>query len=140
MKEAPHRKHFLKSFFGAEPKVHAINHDTLSLLFEMGKSSQPDEYMVLLGAEDGVINEVYPLPGSGAGEDASYIMMDMLPLGMSYVGTAHSHPSGVIMPSDTDYATFAEMGQIHIIVGEPFDEYSWRAFSREGNLIKLDIV
>ena len=140
MKEAPRRKHFLKSFFGAEPKVHAIHHDTLSLLLEMGKSSLPDEYMVLLGTENGVINEVYPLPGSAGGEDASYIMMDMLPLGMSYVGTAHSHPSGVIMPSDTDYATFAEMGQIHIIVGEPFDEYSWRAFSREGNLIKLDIV
>ena len=121
-------------------KVHSIDRDTLALLLEMGKSSYPNEYMVLLGAENGVINMVYPLPGSGAGKDASYIMMDMLPLGMSYVGTAHSHPNGVIMPSDTDYATFAGMGQVHIIVGEPFDEYSWRAFSREGNLIKLDIV
>lgn len=121
-------------------KVHSIDRDTLALLLEMGKSSMPNEYMVLLGAENGVINMVYPLPGSGAGEDASYIMMDMLPLGISYVGTAHSHPNGVIMPSDTDYATFAEMGQVHIIVGEPFDEYSWRAFSRDGTRVKLDIV
>ena len=80
-------------------KVHSIDRDTLALLLEMGKSSYPNEYMVLLGAEN-----------------------------------------GVIMPSDTDYATFAEMGQVHIIVGEPFDEYSWRAFSRDGTRVKLDIV
>ena len=121
-------------------KVHAIDHDTLALLLEMGKSSWPNEYMVLLGEDDGVIDMVYPIAGSRGGTDASYIMMDMVPLGMSYVGTAHSHPSGAIRPSDTDYSTFAEMGQIHIIVGEPFDEYSWRAFGRDGYPVKLEIV
>ncbi len=121
-------------------KVHAIDDVTLSLLLEMGKSSWPNEYMVLLGAENGVINEVYPLPGSDGGEDASYIRMDMLPLGMSFVGTAHSHPSGLIMPSDTDYSTFVEMGSVHIIVGEPFDEQAWRAFGRDGDPVSLEIV
>ncbi|HJJ30833.1 MAG TPA: Mov34/MPN/PAD-1 family protein [Methanocorpusculum sp.] len=140
MKETSLLKRILKWLFGAEPKVHAIEHDLLVQLLEMGKSSVPNEYMVLLSAENGVINMTYQLPGSGAGEDASYILMDMKPLGMSYVGTAHSHPGGVIMPSDTDYATFAETGQVHIIVGEPFDEYSWRAFNRDGKQIKLDIV
>lgn len=123
-----------------EMKVHAIDESTLQLLLEMGKSSWPNEYMVLLGAEKGIINEVYPVAGSGGGKDASYIMMDMFPLGMKFVGTAHSHPcSGPIQPSDTDYASFAEMGDIHIIVGEPFDETAWRAFNREGNIISLNI-
>ena len=121
-------------------KVHAIDRDTLALLLEMGKSSWPNEYMVLLGAEEGVINMVYPIAGSGGGSDASYIMMDMVPLGMSFVGTAHSHPNGVVRPSDTDYSTFAETGQVHIIVGSPFDEYSWRAFGRDGHPVKLEIV
>ena len=121
-------------------RVRAIDHDVLLLLLEMGKSSLPNEYMVLLGEENGVINMVYPIAGSAGGEDASYILKDMVPLGMSYAGTAHSHPSGIIAPSDTDYATFAEMGQVHIIVGEPFDETAWRVFDREGNLIQLEIV
>ncbi|HJJ46667.1 MAG TPA: Mov34/MPN/PAD-1 family protein [Methanocorpusculum sp.] len=121
-------------------QVRAIDYDTFLLLMEMGKSSLPNEYMVLLGAENGVINMVYPIAGSAGGEDASYILMDMVPIGMSYVGTAHSHPSGSIIPSNTDYATFAEMGQVHIIVGEPFDENAWSAFDREGNSIQMRII
>lgn len=184
-----------------EMRVHAIEESTLSLLLEMGKSSWPNEYMVLLGAENGVINVVYPLPGSDGGSDASYIHLDMMPLGMSYAGTAHSHPYcptydagmnsatdlspdtdegwdhdfldgddligdddflaeddeldksrylpytpssvppyNILQPSDTDYATFASLGQVHIIVGSPYDDHSWRAFSRDGKEISLEVV
>jgi len=121
-------------------RIRSIERDTLILLLEMGKSSLPNEYMVLLGANDGVIDEIYPIAGSRGGKDASYILMDMVPLGMSFVGTAHSHPSGIIAPSDADYSSFAEMGQVHIIVGQPFDENGWRAFDREGNPIQLEII
>jgi len=121
-------------------RVRSIDRDTLILLLEMGKSSFPNEYMVLLGATDGIIDEIYPIAGSRGGKDASYILMDMIPLGMSFVGTAHSHPSGIIAPSDADYSSFAEMGQVHIIVGQPFDENAWRAFSREGEPIQLEII
>jgi len=120
--------------------VRKIEKDTLVLLLEMGKSSYPNEYMVLLGANDGVIDELYPIAGSRGGKDASYILMDMIPLGMSFIGTAHSHPSGIIAPSNADYSSFAEMGDVHIIVGQPFDENGWRAFNREGHPIQLEIV
>jgi len=106
----------------------------------MGKSSFPNEYMVLLGATDGIIDEIYPIAGSRGGKDASYILMDMIPLGMAFIGTAHSHPSGIIAPSDADYSSFAEMGDVHIIVGQPFNEFGWRAFNREGKEIELEIV
>ncbi|MBP3443761.1 MAG: Mov34/MPN/PAD-1 family protein [Methanocorpusculaceae archaeon] len=106
----------------------------------MGKSSHPNEYMVMLGAEDGVINTVYPIAGTVTSEDSASIFMDMIPLGMGLAGTAHSHPEGPYTPSDADLATFAETGQIHLIVGQPFDETAWAAYGRNGQPKHLDIV
>ncbi len=120
--------------------VRAIEKDTLLLLLEMGKSSHPYEYMVMLGAENGIINTVYPIAGSEASEDAVTILMDMIPLGMNLVGTAHSHPEGPFLPSNADLATFSESGSTHIIVGQPFDENAWQAYDRSGQPKQLDIV
>lgn len=120
--------------------VRAIEKETLHLLLEMGKSSHPNEYMVMLGTENGVINTVYPIAGTVAGEDSATLFMDMIPLGMGLAGTAHSHPEGPFTPSDADLSTFAETGQIHIIVGQPFDETAWAAYDRRGQPKHLDIV
>jgi len=148
------RQKFLRYFFPIQ-KIRAIEESTLVQLLEIGKSRFPYEYMCLLLAEHGVINEVEILPGSGrqkdAGdlrEDSAYVLMDCQPLGMSKVGTAHSHPNPgeeysqnfMLTPSDTDLATFSELGDVHIIVTNPFDEHSWRAFNRNGDPISLEIV
>lgn len=121
-------------------QVRAIDRETLNLLLEMGKSSSPNEFIVMLGAENGVINTVYPIAGTRVSQDSANIFMDMIPLGMSLAGTAHSHPNGCISPSDADLSTFAETGQVHIIVGDPFDEFSWKAFGRDGNIRKLEVI
>ena len=94
----------------------------------------------MLGAEHGVVNIVYPIAGTVTTEDSASIFMDMIPLGMNLVGTAHSHPEGPFTPSDADLSTFAETGQIHIITGQPFDETSWQAYDRQGQPKHLDIV
>lgn len=120
--------------------VRAIERETLQLLLEMGKSSFPNEYIVMLGMEKGIINMVYPIAGTQVSGDAASIFMDMIPLGMSLAGTAHSHPIGPFTPSDADLSTFAETGQIHIIVGQPFDETSWQAYDRAGKPKHLEIV
>jgi len=136
-------------------KVYAIEESTLSLLLEVGKSRFPYEYMCLLLAEHGVINGTEMLPGSGrkkdAGdmaEDSAYVLMDYHPLGMVKVGTAHSHPNPgdewsqdfMLTPSVQDRVTFSESGDVHIIVTNPFDEHSWRAFNRNGDQISLEVV
>ncbi len=93
-----------------------------------------------MGAERGIINIIYPIAGTSVSEDAAMMLMDMIPLGMNLVGTAHSHPEGPYTPSDADLSTFAETGQVHIIVGQPFDETSWQAYDRIGQPKHLDIV
>jgi len=120
--------------------IHAIEKETLLTLLEMGRSSMPNEFIVMTGFEKGVINMTYPIPGSIGGSDAANIFTDMIPLGMRLAGTAHSHPNGILYPSDADLSTFCETGAVHIIVGPPFDENGWKAFNREGHEIKLEVV
>lgn len=120
--------------------VRAIEKETLQLLLEMGKSSHPYEYMVMMGAENGVINVVYPIAGTLVSKDTASLLMDMIPLGMSLVGTAHSHPEGPFTPSNADLSTFSSTGQVHIIVGQPFDETSWQAYDRNGHAKQLGVV
>lgn len=120
--------------------VRAIDKELLDLLLEMGKSSFPDEYLVMLGMEKGVINMTYPIPGTSVSSDSANIFMDMIPLGMRIAGTAHSHPNGCLLPSDADLSTFSESGQCHIIVGSPFDETSWRCYDRNGNQKTLEVI
>ncbi len=118
----------------------AIDQEVLELLLEMGKSSFPDEYIVMLGMEKGVIDVTYPIPGTTVSQDSANIFMGMIPLGMHIAGTAHSHPNGCLSPSDSDLSTFAQSGQCHIIVGAPFDENSWRCYGRDGKQKILEVI
>ena len=114
---------------------------------ELGKSSYPQEYMVLLEEENGVINGSFMINGSSSSDSAT-IFTDMLPLGMKIAGTAHSHPRlpgdperlDLLRPSERDVQTFGMMGQVHIIVTNPFDENSWKAFDKKGSPVILEVV
>ncbi|MDR3102600.1 MAG: Mov34/MPN/PAD-1 family protein [Methanocalculaceae archaeon] len=120
--------------------VHAIDREVLDLLLEMGKSNFPDEFIVMLGMEKGVITTVYPIAGTTVTSDSATIFMEMIPLGMQIAGTAHCHPRGALWPSDADLQIFSESGQCHIIVGDPFEVDSWRCFDREGYERPLEVV
>jgi len=70
-----------------------------------------------------------PLPVNS--ETFSSFSMHMLPLDMSILGVAHSHPNGVIKPSMEDLNNY--FGRIMVIVGPPYlDENDVAVFDREG--------
>lgn len=120
--------------------VHAIECGTLKFLLELGKSSDPNEFIVMMGVEKGVITTVYPIAGTTVTRQSASIFMDMIPLGMKVAGTAHSHPNGVLRPSDADLQTFSETGACHIIVGHPYEMDSWRCFTRNGDVRSLEVI
>lgn len=120
--------------------VRAIDREVLDLLLEMGRSSAPNEFIVMMGAEKGVITTVYPIAGTTSTNDSATIFLDMVPLGMQIAGTAHSHPNGALWPSDADLQTFSETGQCHIIVGDPYEQDSWRCFDRDGHARQLEVM
>lgn len=120
--------------------IHSIRRRTLKMILEASKSSYPDEFGAILRAKKGVIHELILLPGTVAGERSALFKLHMLPVDFSIVGTAHSHPSGVVRPSGADLDLFRRFGWVHIITGFPYDMGDWACFEATGERRELKVV
>jgi proteasome lid subunit RPN8/RPN11 len=76
-------------------------------------------------------------PFSHTGPTFAGFPYSFLPLDASYVGTVHSHPSGVAKPSVTDLHNF--FGFVSIIVQSPYDDNDLFAYDRDGNILEITI-
>jgi len=80
---------------------------------------------------------VPPLAVHGRG--FSNFPLYMLPIDLSIVGTAHSHPAGGLRPSVTDLNNF--YGRIMIITSYPYQsKQNIAVFDREGNVIEYEEI
>ena len=130
-------------------EVIGIAAETLEFAFEAAEDTHPDEYMGLLRGEsarslglerDGtVVTDVLVIPGTESNPVSATVKSNMIPNDMRAVGSVHSHPNGVLRPSDADLQTFGR-GKVHIIIGAPYGRHDWQAFDREGNPIDLDVL
>jgi proteasome lid subunit RPN8/RPN11 len=86
------------------------------------KACHPNEGILLLRGEnkkDKIVIEEVEIPPLGVhGQGFSTFPLYMLPIDFSIVGTAHSHPSGVLQPSIGDLNNF--YGRIMIITAFPY--------------------
>ena len=122
-------------------KIKGIAAETLDSLLEMGKGSHPREFAAFLPAEDGVIcGDPYIIPGTIGGSQSTSVLFDMIPINLGHVGSAHSHPSGAILPSEADISFFSRAGAYHIIVGYPYDQDCWRCFRSDGSPMDLPVI
>ncbi len=117
-----------------------IRKGVIELVMESSKSSLPNEFAALLKAKRDIIYEIALLPGTISGDRSAIMQLWNRPIDLNYVGTIHSHPSGLIYPSDDDRSLYSKFGNIHIIVGYPFNLHSWRAFNNEGAEIEVEMV
>lgn len=109
---------------------------------EFAKNSHPHEIIVLLRGEkdgDNILITDFLLPpfGSGGQGFASF-PSHMLPIDFTIMGTAHSHPSGVLKPSTGDLHNF--YGRIMMILGPPYDEPSVAAYRKNGKRVPVKLV
>lgn len=110
------------------------------MILEASRDMHPLEFGAILRADQGTITELLLLPGTVSGERHAIFQMHMLPPDFDVVGTVHSHPNGVCEPSDEDLALFSNFGGIHLIVGAPYDESSWAAWTNRGQRVPLKVV
>jgi proteasome lid subunit RPN8/RPN11 len=124
-------------------KTWKITRKCLNLILEASKSNYPREFGGLLRVDTNLkdtISEIVLLPGTVSGDSHAIFQLHMLPIDFSIIGTVHSHPSPIPRPSDADLHLFEKFGRVHIIVANPFDEFSWKAYDYIGNEIKLNVV
>ena len=94
----------------------------------------------MLRADDGVITEVILVPGTISSQRSAILRLYMMPIDLSIIGSAHSHPTPNATPSEADLKLFSNSGQVHLIVGFPYNMESWKAYARNGEEISLDIL
>jgi len=120
--------------------IRGIRHALLSLLLELGRDSHPNEFVALLREQDGIIEELNMLPGTITGENSASLFFDMMPLDTHLAGSAHSHPNGVLRPSNADIKFFPRSGRFHIIIGCPYHESDWKCFSADGVPQTIEVI
>ncbi|MCL4330301.1 MAG: Mov34/MPN/PAD-1 family protein [Candidatus Thermoplasmatota archaeon] len=117
-----------------------IREKILRMIMEASKDTYPREFGALLKAEGGVIYEIAIIPGTIQGDRHTMFWMYMKPVDFSIVGSVHSHPNGVTLPSDQDLQMFSNNGPIHIIVGHPYNLHNFNAYDRAGNPVEIKVV
>ena len=130
-------------------EIIGIADSALEFALAASEDAHPNEYMGLLRGEaaskvgldrDGtVLTEVLVVPGTKSNPVSAEFDTNMVPNDLSAAGSIHSHPNGVLKPSDADLATFGR-NDVHIIVGAPYGKTDWRAFDRDGNVVDLPVL
>jgi len=122
-------------------KIVGIVKDTLDFILEVSKSNHPREFIGMLCADADAITDVFFLPGTVSSDENAIIRLDMMPMGLDYVGSVHSHPHPAAMyPSEQDLLMFSKTGNCHIITFYPYAEDNWRCYNSKGEDIELEIV
>ena len=120
--------------------IRGIRQDLLTLLLEMGRENHPNEFAAIIREQDGIMEELNLLPGTIGREDSASVFYDMMPLDTHVAGSAHSHPNGVIIPSDADLSFFPRTGRYHLIIGYPYRKNDWRCFTADGQPCNLEVI
>jgi proteasome lid subunit RPN8/RPN11 len=130
-------------------EVVGIAADALRFVLEASRETHPNEYMGFLRAEaardvgldrDGtLITDVLVIPGTESNEVSATVYDEFVPNDFRAVGSVHSHPNGVLRPSDADLVTFGS-GSVHLIVGAPYQPADWRAFDSAGKPTDLPVL
>ncbi|MDL5360525.1 Mov34/MPN/PAD-1 family protein [Halalkalicoccus sp. NIPERK01] len=130
-------------------EIIGIAADTLEFALSASEETHPDEYMGMLRGEDArtlgldregtVVTDVLVIPGTESNPVSATVKTNMIPNDVRGIGSIHSHPNGVLEPSDADLRTFGR-GSVHVIVGAPYRRDSWRAFDSRGEPRELDVL
>jgi proteasome lid subunit RPN8/RPN11 len=115
-------------------EVH-IDAELIDEIIKIARESHPKEFVALL---DGKIKEnvlkiqgLVFLPGETSNQGA-VMQTFMKPMRTGTVGSVHSHPSYNAIPSNADLYFFSKNGFFHLIIAEPYDEHSIRAYDTMG--------
>ena len=130
-------------------EIIGIAESALEFARAASEDAHPDEYMGMLRGEAAsavgldrsgtVLTDVLVIPGTESNPVSATVKTNMVPNDLRAAGSIHSHPNGVLRPSDADLATFTR-NDIHIILGAPYGPEDWQAFDREGEPIELPVL
>ncbi len=122
-------------------RVWGIKKSMIEFIIEASKDSYPNEFYAKLLQKNGVISEFSIIKTiHGRTHAIPFTYMEPPDIFLETAGTVHSHPSGNNHPSQADLEFFSKYGDTHIIIGYPYNQYTWAAYNRLGEPIELEVV
>lgn len=123
-------------------EVH-VESEVIDEIMNIAKEAYPNEFMALL--EGKVEEKILKITGLvflpvETSQEGAVMQVFMQPLSTNSVGSVHSHPGPSASPSDADLNFFASKGFFHMIIAEPYDRESIRAYDSFGNIADYRIV
>jgi proteasome lid subunit RPN8/RPN11 len=117
--------------------------EVIDSLLSYSKMAHPNEGILILRgkAKKGVAEVTGVMIPPAAVHSRSYSSFNwfMLPVDMTYLGVAHSHPSGNAVPSHQDLLHVS--GRLMVIMGYPYNgDACVRAYDRDGREIPFEVV
>ena len=105
------------------------------------KMNHPNEMVLILKgkskAGNVLVESLVIPPFSETGPTFAGFPSSFLPLDLSYIGMAHSHPEGSAEPSLDDLNNF--FGLVSIIVKSPYNNEDIFAWDSAGNMIQVSV-
>jgi proteasome lid subunit RPN8/RPN11 len=121
----------------------AIPKDIFDVILDHARTLHPRETILLLRGKVKKnivdVSDVLIPPLATHGRGFSGFPTHMLPMDFSIVGTAHSHPSGIAMPSVEDLNH--SFGRVILVVGSPYlNEENAAAYDHDGRRLTLQVT
>ncbi len=119
-----------------------VSRGVIDSVLTYSKAAHPREGILLLrgSSKKGVLHiETVAIPPMAThGQSFSSFNWYMVPLDLSFVGVAHSHPSGYAVPSHQDMLHM--MGKVMMIAGFPYEDASHvKVYNSRGEPIDYQI-
>ena len=106
------------------------------------KMNHPNEMVLILKGKSKngniLVEGLVIPPFSETGPTFAGFPSSFLPLDLSYIGMAHSHPEGSAVPSLEDLNNF--FGLVSIIVKSPYNNEDITAWDSSGNTIPISVL
>jgi len=119
-----------------------IRKDVLRAILAWAGERHPYEIVLLLrgkvSREVATVEEFLFPPFASGGRGFAKFPANMLPIDFSVIGTIHSHPKGVPMPSPSDLNHF--YGKIMMIMAHPYREDCVCAYNSRGEPLKIEVI
>ena len=119
-----------------------FHREVLDSLYSSSAMAYPNEGILLLRGKTkkGVVEVtgVVVPPAASHGAAFSSFSWWMIPIDLSFLGVAHSHPSGNFNPSHEDLLHVT--GKIMVIMGYPYaNEYNLGVYDHHGNRLPFEV-
>ena len=135
----------LAKLLGNDKKFNEVQIDqrVIDEIIDIARQADPEEYVALLSGK--VEKKILKIKGLiflpfQASSTSAVMQVFMLPLSTDAVGSVHSHPGPSNMPSDADLQFFGKNGYFHMIIAQPYNEYTIGSYDPSGNPVPYRVV